>query len=208
MRAPLEWIRQYVALPDDVTVAEIEAALIRIGHEVEDVHTPPPTTGDLVVARVLAIEELTEFKKPIRFVTLEVGPGLGADGTAERQVICGARNFAVGDLVVAALPGAVLPGDFAIASRSTYGRISDGMICSAAELRVGNDHDGIIVLDADDPAAVIGTDARPLVGATDTVLRAGDHPGPRLRAVDPRPRAGAVGGFRGAVHRRRRRGHP
>ncbi|WP_111767504.1 phenylalanine--tRNA ligase subunit beta [Nakamurella deserti] len=170
MRAPLEWIRQYVALPDEVGVAEIEAALIRIGHEVEDVHTPPPTTGDLVVARVLAVEELTGFKKPIRFVTLEVGAGLGADGSAERQVICGARNFAVGDLVVAALPGAVLPGDFAIASRSTYGRISDGMICSAAELRVGNDSDGIIVLDADDPAAVIGADARPLVGATDTVL--------------------------------------
>lgn len=170
MRAPLEWLRQYVALPDDVTVADIEAALIRIGHEVEAIHSPPTIVGELVVAKVLAIEELTEFKKPIRFVTLEVGPGHGADGSAERQVICGARNFAVGDLVVAALPGAVLPGDFAIASRSTYGRISDGMICSAAELHVGNDHDGIIVLDADDPAAVIGSDARALVGATDTVL--------------------------------------
>jgi phenylalanyl-tRNA synthetase beta chain len=170
MRAPLEWLRQYVALPDDVSVVDIEAALVRIGHEVEDVHTPPPTTGDLVVARVQGIEELTEFKKPIRFVTLEVGPGLGPDGTAERQVICGARNFAEGDLVVAALPGAVLPGDFAIASRSTYGRISDGMICSAAELRVGNDSDGIIVLDDDHPGAVVGADARPLIGATDPVL--------------------------------------
>ncbi len=170
MRAPLEWLREYVALPAEVTVADIETALIRIGHEVEGVHTPPTITGDLVVARVSAIEELTEFKKPIRFVTLAVGAGQGADGSAERQVICGARNFAVGDLVVAALPGAVLPGDFAIASRSTYGRVSDGMICSAAELHVGDDHDGIIVLDAVDPAAVVGTDARDLVGATDSVL--------------------------------------
>ncbi|MEP6981116.1 MAG: phenylalanine--tRNA ligase subunit beta [Nakamurella sp.] len=170
MRAPLEWLRQYVALPDDVTVDDVEAALIRIGHEVEDIHLPPAIDGDLVVARVLVIEELTEFKKPIRFVTLEVGTGHGALGSDRRQVICGARNFAEGDLVVAALPGAVLPGGFAIASRSTYGRISDGMICSAAELRVGNDHDGIIVLDADDAAAVVGSDARVLVGATDTVL--------------------------------------
>ena len=170
MRAPLEWLRQYVTLPADVTIDEIEAALIRIGHEVEDIHSPPPIVGDLVVGRVLAIEELTDFKKPIRFVTLEVGPGNGADGSTEREVICGARNFAVDDLVVVALPGAVLPGDFAIASRSTYGRISDGMICSAAELHVGNDHDGIIVLDADDPAAVVGADARALVGATDTVF--------------------------------------
>ena len=54
-----------------------------------------------------------------------------------RGIICGATNFGVGDLVVVALPGAVLPGEFAISARKTYGRISDGMICSERELGLG-----------------------------------------------------------------------
>ena len=67
--------------------------------------------------------------------------------TAEpRDIVCGATNFAVGDLVVVALPGTTLPGDFTIATRKTYGRTSDGMICSAAELKLGTDHAGILVL--------------------------------------------------------------
>ncbi len=175
MRAPLEWLKKYVCLPAGTTPEQIAEALIRIGHEVEGVHTPPLTDGLLVVGHVREITELTEFKKPIRYCRVTVGAGngeLGPDGetTDERGIICGARNFNVGDLVVVALPGTTLPGDFTIASRSTYGHISDGMICSAAELGVGADHDGIIVLDADDPEAVVGSDARDLVGANDTVL--------------------------------------
>jgi phenylalanyl-tRNA synthetase beta chain len=173
MRAPLEWLRQYVTLPADTTVEQIAEALVRIGHEVEEIIQPPAIDGALVVGLVTHIEELTDFKKPIRFVTLKVGAGQGANGSDERQVICGARNFVERDLVVVALPGTVLPGDFTIASRTTYGRVSDGMICSAAELHVGNDHDGIIVLDA---GVEIGTDARSLVGATDTVFVLGITP--------------------------------
>jgi phenylalanyl-tRNA synthetase beta chain len=176
MRASLEWIRSYVDLPAGTTADAVAEALIRLGHEVEEVHTPPVIDGELVVGRVLEIEELTEFKKPIRFVTLDVGAGHGVDGGSKRQVICGARNFAVDDKVVVALPGTVLPGGFAIASRSTYGRISDGMICSAAELHTGNDHSGIIVLDADDPEAAVGADARDLVGANDTIFVLGITP--------------------------------
>ncbi len=185
MRAPLSWIRDYVELPVETGPEQIAEALIRIGHEVEEIIEPPAITGALVVGRVLDIEELAEFKKPIRFVTLDVGPVNGpGGGNGPRQVICGARNFAVGDLVVVALPGAVLPGGFAIASRETYGRVSDGMICSAAELRVGNDHDGIIVLDSDQSTSPAGssapptpgTDAREIVGATDTVLVLGITP--------------------------------
>ena len=106
----------------------------------------------------LTIEELTGLKKPIRFCTVDVGPGNGPDGSDEpRGIICGATNFVEGDTVVVALPGTVLPGGFAIASRKTYGRISDGMICSARELGIGTEHDGILVIG---PIAAPGTDAR------------------------------------------------
>ncbi len=114
--------------------------MVRIGHEVEEILPLGPVTGPLTVGRVVEIEELTEFKKPIRACKVNVGE------QEPRDIVCGARNFAVGDLVVVALPGTVLPGDFRIAQRKTYGRTSDGMICSAAELNLGAEQSGIIVL--------------------------------------------------------------
>nr|WP_297848016.1 phenylalanine--tRNA ligase subunit beta [Mycobacterium sp.] len=161
MRVPYSWLREIVAAgaPDwDVVPAELEQALVRIGHEVEEVATLGPVQGPLTVGRVTAIEELTGFKKPIRFCHVDVGEG------QDREIVCGATNFAVGDLIVAALPGTTLPGDFKIAARKTYGRNSDGMICSAAELGLGADQSGILVLPpgtADpgaDGAAVLGLD--------------------------------------------------
>jgi phenylalanyl-tRNA synthetase beta chain len=142
MRVPYSWLREVVSAGApgwDVSPQDLEAALIRIGHEVEDVIPLGPVSGPLTMGRVAAIEELTEFKKPIRACKVDVGePDL-------RDIVCGATNFAVGDLVVVALPGSTLPGDFHIASRKTYGRLSDGMICSAAELGLGSDHAGIMV---------------------------------------------------------------
>jgi phenylalanyl-tRNA synthetase beta chain len=172
MRAPLEWIREYVTLPEGTTVADIADTYTRIGLEIEDVHTVEPTAGALVLGRVRDIEELTGFKKPIRFVTVALGPGNGPAGSDEpRGIICGATNFGVGDVVVVALPGAVLPGGFAIASRPTYGRLSDGMVCSARELGIGTDHDGILVVAGpDDETLEIGSDARALIGADDVVM--------------------------------------
>ncbi len=168
MRMPIEWLSEYVSLPAGITANDVADALLRVGFEVEDIHTVPETTGDLVVGQVLAIEDLTEFKKPIRFVSVDVGAGYGPDGSdSPREIICGARNFAVGDKVVIALPGSVLPGGFAIAARSTYGHISDGMICSVRELGIGTEHDGILVLDGD---AAVGTDARDLIGSQDAVV--------------------------------------
>lgn len=115
---------------------------------------------------MLTIEELTEFKKPIRFCTVAVGT---ANGTGEPQeIVCGARNFAVGDKVVVVLPGAVLPGNFAIAARKTYGKTSHGMICSGDELGMGDDGSGgIIVLP---PEVEVGTDAIELLQLVDEVL--------------------------------------
>ncbi len=168
MRAPLEWIRRYVDVPDTVGAEQIADTFVRVGLEVEALHTVPPTVGPLLVGLVLTIEELTGFKKPIRFCTVDVGAGNGPEGSAEpRGIICGATNFVIGDKVVVALPGTVLPGGFAIASRPTYGHISDGMICSSRELGIGTEHDGILVVDAD---AVVGSDARGLIGSDDTVI--------------------------------------
>ena len=165
MRLPYSWLREVVqrgAPGWDVEPHDLEQALIRVGHEVEDVITLGPVSGPLRVGRVTAIEELTEFKKPIRACKVDVGEG------ADRDIVCGATNFAVGDLVVVALPGAVLPGDFRIATRTTYGRTSDGMICSAAELGLGSDHSGILVLP--EGTAEPGADATGVLGLDDVVF--------------------------------------
>ncbi|MFJ8661611.1 phenylalanine--tRNA ligase subunit beta [Streptomyces sp. NPDC093795] len=167
MRVPLSWLREYVDLPATQTGRDVQAKLISAGLEVESVERlGAGLTGPLVVGKVLTIEELTEFKKPIRFCTVDVGQ---ANGTGEPQeIICGARNFAAGDKVVVALPGAVLPGDFRIAERQTYGRVSRGMICSGDELGMGDDGThGIIVLP---PEHEIGTDATVLLELFDEVL--------------------------------------
>ncbi|GGM13609.1 phenylalanine--tRNA ligase subunit beta [Nakamurella endophytica] len=168
MRAPLSWLAEDVDLPAGTTAQQVADALLRVGFETEGVHIPPATEGLLVVGVVRTIEELTGFKKPIRWCTVDVGPGNGPDGgDAPRGIICGARNFAVGDHVVVALPGTVLPGGFEIASRQTYGHVSDGMICSVRELGIGTEHEGILVLDPDAP---VGADARGLIGADDGVV--------------------------------------
>jgi phenylalanyl-tRNA synthetase beta chain len=165
MRLPYSWLREVVqagAPSWDVAADELEQTLIRIGHEVEEVIPVGPVTGPLTVGRVTQIEELTEFKKPIRAVKVDIGEA------EPRDIVCGATNFAVGDLVVVALPGAVLPGDFRIATRKTYGRTSDGMICSTAELNVGTDHSGILVLPPG--TAEPGTPAADLLGLDDVVF--------------------------------------
>ena len=119
MRVPLSWLAAHVdGLPTDVDA--VGEAFVRVGLEVEDVHRGPDLTGPLVAGRVLEIEELTGLKKPIRWCQVDTG-----DTDGPRGIICGARNFAVGDLVVVALPGAVLPGGFAISARETYGHVSD-----------------------------------------------------------------------------------
>ncbi len=165
MRVPYSWLRDTIRLGApgwDVSVDELEQILIRIGHEVEEIIPVGPVTGPLTVGRVAEIEELTEFKKPIRACKVDVGE------PEPRDIVCGAQNFAVGDLVVVALPGTVLPGDFEIAKRKTYGRTSDGMICSASELNLGGDHSGIMVLPPG--TAEPGASAIDVVGLDDVVF--------------------------------------
>ncbi|XRQ15877.1 phenylalanine--tRNA ligase subunit beta [Actinomadura welshii] len=166
MRAPLSWLREYVALPSGVDGRALAEKLIAAGLEVETVERAgADITGPLVVGEVLAVEELTGFKKPIRYCQVDVGE---ANGTGEPQnIVCGATNFAAGDRVVVILPGGVLPGGFEIGARKTYGRVSEGMICSVSELGIGEDHSGILVLPPDTP---VGADAIELLGLRDDVL--------------------------------------
>ncbi|GLW77852.1 phenylalanine--tRNA ligase beta subunit [Actinokineospora globicatena] len=179
MRIPVSWLIQQLELTEDhrdIGATEIAAAFIRVGIEVEEVLPLGPVTGPVVVGRVAQIEELTGFKKPIRYCTVEIGePEEDGEQPLTTQVVCGATNFVEGDVVVVALPGAVLPGDFTIAERKTYGRVSRGMICAADELGLGDDHSGILVLPVDDDVAP-GDDAIELLGLTDTVIELAPTP--------------------------------
>ena len=164
MRLPYSWLREVVAAGApgwDVEPHDLERALIRVGHEVEDIITLGPVSGPVVVGRVTGYGSV-EAKKPIRACTVDVGEG------QDRDIVCGASNFEVGDLVVVALPGAMLPGDFQIVARKVYGRVSDGMICSATELGLGSDHSGILVLPTG--TAEPGADAHAVLGLDDVVF--------------------------------------
>jgi len=159
VRVPLSWLAEHIGeLPP---VDETAEAFVRVGLEIEDVHRPPELTGPIVVGRVQEFETLEGLKKPIRWCQVDVGDQV-------RGIICGATNFAVGDLVVVTLPGAVLPGGFTISARKTYGHVSDGMIASARELGIGSDHAGILVLPPG--TAEPGDDALPLLGRDDPVV--------------------------------------
>ena len=150
----IEWLNRWCQVPADLTVAQLAKDLVKVGLEEETIHTSG-VSGPLVCGRVVSREAFQASNgKEINYCRVDVGPELNdAPGTGpepvdfpSRGIICGAHNFEVGDFVVVSLPGAVLPGDFKIAARKTYGHVSDGMMCSARELGLGTDHDGIIVL--------------------------------------------------------------
>jgi phenylalanyl-tRNA synthetase beta chain len=159
MRVPVSWLRELVpgltASADDIA-----AALVRLGLEVEQVHRYGHDVSGVVTGEVLDVEELSGFKKPIRYCHVDVGG-------RQHEVVCGATNFVAGDRVPFALPGALLPGDFRIATRQTYGRTSDGMICSGAELGLSDDSAGILVLPPETP---LGVDVVELLHLRDEVL--------------------------------------
>ncbi len=160
MRVPLSWLREYAPIDESVPAAEVARRLTAAGLEVESVEPVGHDVGGVVVGQVTAIEDLTGFRKPIRYCHVTTG-------AEERDVICGAANFAVGDKVPFAAPGAVLPGGFQIGAKRAYGLMSEGMICSAAELAIGDDHSGILVLD---PGAPLGADFASYAGLADHVL--------------------------------------
>ncbi len=169
MRVVHSWLAEYVpGLPDAATCGE---ALTRASLKLESVERAGEGLEGIVVGEVLEIEELTEFTKPIRYVQVHTGSGPNSMSQS-RGIVCGATNFAVGDRVPVALPGAVLPGSGGkpgsrISARKTYGHTSEGMICSARELGIGDDHRGILVLPDDTP---VGVEFAELIGLPDSVL--------------------------------------
>jgi phenylalanyl-tRNA synthetase beta chain len=165
MRVPVSWLREYVDLPAGLDAHDLAARLTALGLKLEALESAgEDITGPLLVGRVLSFESETHSNgKTIRWCQVDVGE------PAPRGIVCGAQNFAAGDLVVVALPGASLAG-VEIAARSTYGHVSDGMICSARELGLGDDHTGIIVLAADDGQIGPGADAYDVLHLRDAVI--------------------------------------
>jgi len=137
MRAPLSWLAEHAALPADLDGRALAEAFVRAGLEVEAVEQAgADVTGPVVVGRVLSVQpEQHKNGKTINWCRVDVGDthNDAADGEqpASRGIVCGAHNFAAGDHVIVALPGAVLPGPFPIAARKTYGHVSARMIRSA-----------------------------------------------------------------------------
>ncbi|MCS5499463.1 phenylalanine--tRNA ligase subunit beta [Cnuibacter physcomitrellae] len=173
MRIPVSWLAEYVDLPEGASIDDIHAALVKVGLEEEGSHHFE-VSGPVVVGEVLDFtEEPQKNGKTIRWCQVRVAPEghRAADGGDDvRGIVCGARNFVVGDKVVVTLPGAVLPGGFAIAARKTYGHVSDGMIASARELGLSDEHEGILRLVTLGLDPEVGTDAIALLGLDDSAV--------------------------------------
>ncbi len=162
MKISLNWLNQYVALDGDA-VADLTHAITFLGFEVEgvvDTHLPP-------LPHVVVGEILTRAKHPnadkLSVCTVDVGPAHGG----ARTIVCGADNCDPGNRVPVALPGAVLPGGFAIKQSKIRGQTSDGMMCSPDELGLGDDHSGLLLLDG---RPAIGTSLNDALPGGDTIF--------------------------------------
>ncbi len=162
MRIALEWLRQMVATDADApALAEL---LTMGGLEVEEPDAAVPGFSAVVVARVLQVER---HPNADRLSVCKVDAG----EAQARTVVCGAPNVAAGLLVPCALPGALLPGGLAIRESTVRGVRSEGMLCSARELGLSEDSQGLLVLDTVlDKAAAPGTDLRAALGLDEAVL--------------------------------------
>ncbi|MGO1628025.1 MAG: phenylalanine--tRNA ligase subunit beta [Microbacterium sp.] len=166
MRVPVSWLREFVEVPQEATPDEVFASLVSVGFEEEEL-VSFDVTGPVVVGRVVSFEvEPQKNGKNIRWCQVNVGEANGG----VRGIVCGAQNFLEDDKVVVTLPGAVLPGGFAIAARKTYGHVSDGMIASATELGLGDESDGIIRLVEWGLDPEVGADAIALLGLDDAAV--------------------------------------
>ncbi len=136
MKIPLSWLREFVQL--DESVPELTELLDDLGLVVEGVEVVGEGLEDVVVARIDEIRVI-EGADRVRLVVVDAGAG-------PLEIVCGATNFALGDYVPLAPVGAVLPGGFVITERKMRGATSRGMLCSARELHLSDDHEGLLIL--------------------------------------------------------------
>ncbi|WP_419839527.1 phenylalanine--tRNA ligase subunit beta [Candidatus Poriferisodalis sp.] len=142
MKVLLSWLREFAPIEGDP--AELADHLSDLGMAVEEMRVLPPLDG-VVVARVAGLRAHPEADR-IQLVDVEL-PGASGEGThGALQVCCGAFNMSVGDLVPLATVGTTMPGGLEIGERRMRGQLSQGMCCSAAELELGADADGILIL--------------------------------------------------------------
>src|ERR687895_569495 len=157
MRVPLSWLREYVSV--GLSPRALAEELTMRGMEVDTVETAGAGWTDVVVGRVLDVRRHPNADT-LWLARVDVGEAGG-----ELEIVCGAQNLEAGQLVPTALVGAVLPGDRRIERTKIRGEVSHGMLCSAAELGIGADADGIHILGHDDELA-LGSPLADVVGET------------------------------------------
>ncbi|GBE24846.1 phenylalanine--tRNA ligase beta subunit [bacterium BMS3Bbin02] len=160
MKFPLSWLREFIDIPD-IEIADIVEAFESLGHEVEEAYELNAAFSGVIVGKVVQVAPHPNADK-VRVCQVDIGSGVS-------EIICGAWNFEAGAYVPVAVPGAVLGDDFTITQREIRGIVSNGMICSEAELGLGDDADGIMVLNDDYPGSTdaVGTDFAAIVGYPD-----------------------------------------
>ncbi|WP_291943008.1 phenylalanine--tRNA ligase subunit beta [Cetobacterium sp.] len=145
MLISLDWLKQYVDIKEDIK--ELENTLTMIGQEVEAIEEQGKELAKVVIGQITEYGKHPEAEK-LTLLKVNIGE------EEELQIVCGAPNHKLGDKVVVATIGAVLPGDFKIKKSKIRGIESQGMLCSEVELGLGNDGDGIIILPEDAPLGV------------------------------------------------------
>src|SRR5262245_1423106 len=142
MNISLSWLREYVDWKG--SIEELDDLLTRAGIKVESVTKTGHDFPKVIVSQIL---ETNPHPNADRLSVCQVDDGSGVT----RRIVCGARNFAVGDKVPLALPGAVLPGGLTIKISKLRGVESEGMLCSAKELGLADDAEGLFILSSDAP---------------------------------------------------------
>lgn len=166
MKVSYDWLKSMVELPEDPS--ELSREFIRTGTEVEAIETVGESFDHIVTAKVLS-KEAHPDSDHLWVTMVDVGTNnVDAEGNPEPlQIVCGAQNFNEGDHIVTAMIGAELPGDIKIKKGKLRGVVSCGMNCSARELGLSADHEGIMILPEDAP---IGMPLAQYLGTSDTVL--------------------------------------
>lgn len=166
MKVSYDWLSTMVELPDDPS--ELSREFIRTGTEVEAIETVGEAFDHVVTAQVLS-KTAHPDSDHLWVCSVDVGANnVDAEGNPEPlQIVCGAQNFNEGDHIVTAMVGAVLPGDVKIKKGKLRGVVSMGMNCSARELGLSSDHEGIWILPQDAP---VGMPLSQYLGSSDVVL--------------------------------------